>query len=249
MDNSRLHHERASLRLIKEKLECNSCDSHNLCLEIWQNQETMRALNSATFSKGPYKTGDFIYKMEEQFRSLFIIQSGVIKLEKSLEDGNSHITGFYFPGDIIGLESAGGKKYDYDAVALDQTWVCEVPYNYFESQDESARLLKERIITLYGQKLREADNLITHGRYLASEQRLLQFLEVLCKRLFSQNLANARKLKLPMSKGDIANYLGLRPESVSRALQKLQSQGVIRNYKNAIEIIDIKVAKKMICKS
>lgn len=249
MDNSRLHHERASLRLIKEKLECKSCDSHNLCLEIWQNQETMRALNSATFSKGPYKTGDFIYKMEEQFRSLFIIQSGVIKLEKSLEDGNSHITGFYFPGDILGLESAGGKKYNYDAVALHQVWVCEVPYNYFESQDESARLLKERIITLYGQKLREADNLLARGRYLASEQRLLQFLEVLCKRLFSHNLENTRKVKLPMSKGDIANYLGLRPESVSRALHKLQSQGVIRNYKNAIEIIDIKVAKKMICKS
>ena len=52
-----------------------------------------------------------------------------------------------------------------------------------------------------------------------------------------------------MSKGDIANYLGLRPESISRALQKLQRQGVIRNYKNAIEIVDMKVAKKMICRS
>ena len=243
MDKSRLHHERASLRLIKEKLECSNCDSQQLCFATWRDPKTMHALNAVTLSKGPYRIGDFIYKMEEQFKSLFIIQSGVIKLEKPLEDGNSHITGFYFPGDIIGLESAGDKKYRYDAIALEQSWVCEVPYNFMDSQGESENLLKEQIIKLYGQKVREADNLLSYSRYQTSEQRLLQFLELLCKRHFSQNLSNTHKLQLPMSKGDIANYLGLRPESISRALQKLQKQGVIRNHKNAIEILDMKVAK------
>lgn len=249
MANSRLHHERASLRLIKDKLECGKCDSQHLCLDSCRDEETMHALNSVTISKGPYKIGDFIYKMENQFKSLFIIQTGVIKLEKPLRDGNIYVTGFYFPGDIIGLESAGGAKYNYDAVVLDQAWVCEMPYHYFESQDPSSVLLKEHIISLYGQKLREADRLLAHDRYQTGEQRLLQFLEMLCKKLFTQNLEKTHKLQLPMSKGDIANYLGLRPESISRALQKLQRQGVIRNYKNAIEIVDMNVAKKMICRS
>jgi len=249
MDSSHLHHERASLRLIKKKRECRLCDTHRLCLETWPDQQLICAINKVTTSEGPYKIGDFIYKMEDHFKSLFIIQSGVIKLEKPLEDGKIHVAGFYFSGDIIGLESVGNERYNYDAIALDQTWICDVPYKYIDADDESANLLKERMITLYSQKLREADSLLTRSRYLTSEQRVLQFMEVLCKRHFTNNLSNTQKLQLPMQKVDIANYLGLRPESVSRALQKLQSQGIIRNHKNAIEILDMKVAKKMICKS
>ena len=249
MDNSRLHHGRASLRLIKEKQDCSLCDTHHLCSETWPDQKLISAINTLTTSKGPINIGDSVYKMENQFKSLFIIQSGVIKLEKPLEDGKTHVAGFYFSGDVIGLESVGDEQYNYDAIALDPTWVCEVPYKYFYSDDESANLLKGRIITLYAEKLREANSLLALGKYQTSEQRLLQFLEVLCKRHFSKNLSNTHKLQLPMPKGDIANYLGLRPESISRALQKLQSRGVIRNHKNAIEILDMKVAKMMICKS
>lgn len=249
MDNSRLHHNRASLRLIKEKRKCGLCDTRDFCFETWQDQKLLSVINKVTRSKGPIKVGEAVYKLENRFKSIFIIQSGLIKLEKPLEDGKAYVAGFYFPGDVIGLESVGGDHYNYDAIALDNTWLCEVPYKYFDSNDEYANLFKGRLITLYAEKLREADDLLAHARYQASEQRLLQFLEVLCKRHFKIILSNTHKVQLPMSKGDIANYLGLRPESISRALQKLQSMGIIRSHKNTIEIIDTKVAKKLICKS
>lgn len=249
MDNSRLQHVRANLRLIQEQQECGLCDTRHRCLETWSDKKLVEAINIVTITKGPYEFGESVYKIEDQFKSLFIIQSGVIKLEKPLEDGNTHVAGFYFSGDVIGLESVGDERYNFDAISLDQAWVCELPYNYFDSNDETVYPLKERIIMLYAQKLREANSLLARGRYQTSEQRLMHFLEVLCKRHFTKEFSNTHKLQLPMPKSDIANYLGLRPESISRALQKLQSQGVIRSHKNAIEILDMEVAKKMICKS
>lgn len=249
MDNSRLHHGRANLRLIKKKLECSLCGTHDLCFETWPDKKLIQVMNTVTTSKGPYKIGDSIYKMEDKFKSLFFIQSGLVKLEKTLENGNTYVAGFFYPGDVFGLESVGNERYDYDAIALDQTWVCVLPYKYLESDGESVNLIKERLISLYAQKARETDSLLARRRYQTSEQRFLEFLEGLCKRYFTENISNTHKLQLPMPKGDIANYLGLRPESISRALQKLQSQGVIRNDKKFIEVIDMETVKKMICNS
>ncbi|MDX2478546.1 MAG: helix-turn-helix domain-containing protein [Gammaproteobacteria bacterium] len=91
--------------------------------------------------------------------------------------------------------------------------------------------------------------MLTRVRYLSSEQRLLVFFEMLCKKYFIQTIDSQKKLHLPMSKGDIASYLGMRPESVSRALRNLQNQGVIQYHLKTIEIKDLNVAKKMICKA
>lgn len=248
MGKPHCHSGRASLRLIRQAQLCNLCDTRQLCKDTWRDQAVMRDLSSIILSKGPYKTGEYIYKIEDQAKSLFIIQSGIVKTEKVLSDGNYHISSFYFPGDLIGLESVDDEQYCYDAVALDNTWVCEIPLDRLSSLGESINSVQKTVMTLLSKRIRQADDLLIHARYLSAEQRLLVFFEMLCKRYFVQIIDNKQKLHLPMSKGDIASYLGLRPESISRALRKLQNQGVIQSHLKTIEIKDINVAKKMICK-
>jgi len=249
MGTTHFHSDRASLRLIRRKQKCNLCDTQLLCQETWRDRVVMRDVSTLIQSKGPYETGERIYKIQDQFKSLFIIKSGVVKLEKVDNDGNSHISGFYFPGDVIGLESIGDEQYNYNAIALEKTWVCEIPLDRLESLGQSIIAVQQTIITLLGKRVHQADDMLTRGRYLSSEQRLLVFFEMLCKRYFIQTIDSKKKLHLPMSKVDIASYLGMRPESVSRALRNLQNQGVIQNHLKTIEIKDLNVAKKMICKS
>jgi len=209
----------------------------------------MRDVSTLVQSKGPYEAGERIYKIQDKFKSLFIIKSGIVKVEKVDSDGNSHISRFHFSGDLIGLESIGDEQYSYNAIALEKTWVCEIPLDSLNLLGQSIISVQQTMISLLGKRVHQADDMLTQVRYLNSEQRLLVFFEMLCKRYFIQTIDSKKKLHLPMSKGDIASYLGMRPESVSRALRNLQNQGVIHNHLKSIEIKDLNVAKKMICKS
>ena len=248
MSKPHCHSGRASLRLIRENQLCKLCDTRQFCEETWHSQEVMCDVSNIILKRKPFEAGERIYKIKDQSKSIFIIKSGIVKVEKVLRDGNYHISGFYFSGDLIGLESVDDEQYNYDAIALAKTCVCEIPLARLSSLDESVVPAQKTIMMLLGKRIRQADDLLTNARYLSAEQRLLIFFEMLCKRYFVQVIDNKQKLQLPMSKGDIASYLGLRPESISRALRKLQNQGVIQNHLKTIEIKDINVAKKMISK-
>lgn len=249
MNKPHCHSGRASLRLVRQKQSCDLCDTRQLCEDLWSDQAVMNGVGDVIQPKGPYAAGERIYRIEDQSKSLFIIKEGAVKVEKVLSDGNCHISGFYFPGDLIGLESVDDEKYRYDAITLEQTSVCELPLDRLYEHDESLVSFQQTIMSLLGKRVRQADDMLTHARYLNAEQRLLLFFEMLCTRYFVQIIDSKHKLRLPMSKGDIASYLGMRPESVSRALRKLQNLGIIENHLKTIEIKDIAVAKKMICNS
>lgn len=249
MGTIRFHTGRASLHMVRSKQDCNVCDTRLLCYETWPDNVVMGDVSNLIQTKGPFETGERIYKTQDPFKSLFIIKSGIVKVEKVVNHGNNHISGFHFPGDLIGLESFDDKQNNYDAIALDDTWVCEMPLDRLDSRGQSIISVQQTIITLLSKRIRQADDMLSRIRYLSPEQRLLGFFEMLCERYFKQTIDSKKKLHLPMSKGDIASYLGMRPESVSRALRNLQNQGVIQNHLKTIEIKDHNVVKKMISQS
>jgi CRP/FNR family transcriptional regulator len=90
----------------------------------------MSDIGDAIQPKGPYAAGERIYRIEDQLKSLFIINSGSVKVVKVLIGGNCHTSGFFFSGDLIGLEAVYDEKYRYDAIALEQTSVCELPLDW-----------------------------------------------------------------------------------------------------------------------
>jgi CRP/FNR family transcriptional regulator len=249
MDKSRYCPGRYSLRLIKEKQHCEQCDTLQLCSNTWLDKELISDIDQITLDRGTFQTGQAIFHMEDRFRSFFTIQSGSVKVEKTLEDGTKHVNGFFFTGDLFGLDSIGKSLYEYDAIALETTRICEIAYDKIELLSSSIPRLQKLFISLLGNKVHQTNNLLIDGRYLSAEKRLLLFLKSLCERNLVHIKSNKGRLNLTMTKADIASYLGLRPESVSRALTNLQKQGVIRNYLKYIEINDISAAMRAICKS
>jgi CRP/FNR family transcriptional regulator len=201
-----------------------------------------------TLVRGIFQKGQAIYHAEDRFRSLFIVQSGAVKVEKILEDGTNHVKGFYFHGDLFGLDSIGNVLYNYDAIALDTTRICQIPYDQLEMLGSSNPLLQKRIISLLSGKMHQINNLLLDSRYLSADKRLLLFLKSLCERNLVHTRNGKGKIHLPMSKSDIASYLGIRSESLSRILANLQKQGVIRNRFRHIEINDMDAAMQLICK-
>jgi CRP/FNR family transcriptional regulator len=228
--------------------ECHQCDLHSCNLGNGLSPEQLNSLNEIIHIRGPFQPGSAIYKMEDHFKSLFVVHSGSVKIQNVMSDGTKVVEGFYFSGDIFGMEAIGNKQYHYDAIALEPTWICHIPFEQLESLCCFNAQLQHRLLELLGQRIRQAHTIIGRGRYMKTDERLLLFLESLCKRKVMKDVVSRHEsIYLPMTKGDIASYLALCPESLSRALRKLQDKGVIRNHKNRIEILDVDVAFNYIC--
>lgn len=234
--------------LSNPRRECFQCSAVSCCLSDGLSAEQLNSLKKITRINGPFQPGQAIFRIEDSFKSLFLVQSGSVKIQSVMHDGTQLVDGFFFQGDLVGLEAIGDKQYSHDAIALEPTWVCDLPFDQLESLCAFIPRLQRRIMELLGQKIRQTNNNIGHGRYMKAEERLLLFLETLCKRKVIQKGSGQESIQLPMTKGDIASYLGLRPESLSRALHRLQDEGVIRNHKKAIEILDVNAAFSRICK-
>ena len=243
MGKLRYRTDKTPLRLIQDRPQCQQCAAMELCAIAWLDGEVTTAIDRITLDRGTFQAGEAIYRMEDCFRSLFIVQSGLVKVEKILEDGTNQVTGFCFSGDLFGLKSIGHAHYGYDAIALETTKICEITYSGLEALCASYPSLQQLLITLLGNKLQQANELLFDGRQLCAEQRLLRFIKGLCERKLLWCGDDRSRLHLPMSKTDIASFLGVRPESVSRALTNLQKQGVIRNHHRCIQVDDLDIAE------
>ncbi|MET0106737.1 MAG: Crp/Fnr family transcriptional regulator [Sedimenticola sp.] len=232
----------------KQQSECNKCNSHSCCIGDGLTPEQFSSLEKIIHLRGPFQPGETIFKMEDPFKSLYIVRSGSVKTEGIMSNGTQLVEGFYFAGDIFGLEAIGDSHYRHDAVALEPTWVCTLPYAQLETLCSFTPRLQHRLFNLLGQKIRQTNSIIGRGRYRKADERALFFLECLYKRNIGKKDGGRENIRLPMTKGDIASYLALCPESLSRSLRKLEDRGIIQNHKNAIEVLDLGTAFNDICK-
>ncbi|MCW8947654.1 MAG: helix-turn-helix domain-containing protein [Sedimenticola sp.] len=226
-----------SLHLVNTDRNCDACDLPKKCIGDGLDKDQSESISKLIKSRGPFQAGETIFRMEDPFKSIFAIQSGSVKLESSLDDGTPLIHGFYFDCELIGIEAIGDTRYQNDAVALETTWICELPFDQVESLCIEIPKLQHEILELLGKRIRYTNSTIVRGRYLSADKRFLLFLNDLYQRKGKINANGDRVVMLPMTKGDIAIHLGLRPESLSRALSKLQEEGVIRNRAREIQIL------------
>lgn len=217
------------LRMIKNRQETDGCPTRGCCVELWGGEENFCCMRDLTKFELIFNQDDFIYKKGDSVTSLYVIQSGAIKIEKEVEGGSNHVSGFYFAGDIIGLESMGLEQHRYNAIALKDTYVCEIRLKKLATISESTAILQQRLNILLSRRLREIEEHLYSTRYLQIDQRLLDFLHVLSTKNIEYVDSSSNRFVLPMAKSDIANYLGMRAESLSRAIRQLEVQGVIKD--------------------
>jgi CRP/FNR family transcriptional regulator len=169
--------------------------------------------------------GAHVINEGDEADAVFNIASGSIKLYKLLQDGRCQITGFLQPGDFCGIATDG--TYAYSAEALEPTEICSMPRRKLEAVFARHPELERRLLAIISHELSVAqDQMLLLGRKTAAE-RLAAF-------LLRQSERNTRigwpadPVHLAMSRADIADYLGLTIETVSRTFTKLKEEGAIR---------------------
>lgn len=228
-----------NLRMIKNRQETDGCPTRKYCVELWGGEDVFCEIRNLTKFELIHQKDEFIYKIDDPVTSLYIIQSGAIKLEKEVGGGGNHVSGFYFTGDLIGSESLGLEQHHYNAIALKETWVCEIRLQKLTALGISSATILQKVNAVLSRNLRELDEHLYNSRYLNTEQRLLGLFNGLCEKDLDPVDDNLNHLLVPMTKTDIANYLGMRRESLSRALRQLESAGIVKSYANTrIIVID-----------
>lgn len=155
---------------------------------------------------------------------MFSLAVGTVKLYKLLPDGRRQITAFLFPGDFFGLAVEG--NYAYTAEALTPVVLCRFPRRKLDGLLEDVPRIEKRLLGLAIDELAAAhDQMLLLGRKTARE-KVASFLMMISRRAERRGLPPS-PIALPMSRSDIADYLGLTIETVSRSLSQLKREGVI----------------------
>ncbi len=169
--------------------------------------------------------GQLLFQEGDKASDVFNVVDGVIMLYKMLADGRRQITGFMYPGGFLGVASTSG--YSYSAEALTQATLCRFPRHQLFALFERFPKLEHRLFGIATDELTAAqDQMLLLGRKTAAE-KIASFLLMLAERTVADKDATV-VVPVPMTRADIADYLGLTVETVSRTLGRLKRAGLIR---------------------
>ncbi len=219
------------------KRTCAQCSLVQLCLPASIGGEDLARLERVVLSKRPMKRGDHLFNAGQPMQALFVARDGAFKTYTQDENGDLQIIGFHLPGELIGLDGLASERHRCSAEALAAAHVCEVPFTQLQHIASQVPGLQRQLMRIVGRGMvQDHQHLEMMGRKQALE-RLAIFLHSLSER-FAKLGENPHRFTLPMSREDIANYLGLVLETVSRLFGKLQQQGIIELDRRRVDIVD-----------
>ncbi len=217
------------------KATCEQCRLSALCLPIALHDEEIVRLDAIVKHPKPLQKGNRIYFEGDEFTSVYAVRSGCIKTYKTTEEGEELVTGFYFPGEIFGSDGIVNKYYMVSAEALDTTAICEIPFNQLEKLSSEIPELMHRFYEVMSNEIVQDQQFIAMLNKSNSELRLASLLLNISSRI-TREQDYAANFSLPMTRGDIANYLGLTIETVSRIIGKFKKSGLIEISGNNVSI-------------
>ncbi|NUF27109.1 MULTISPECIES: helix-turn-helix domain-containing protein [Gilliamella] len=173
-----------------------------------------------------YAKDEIIVKANTPFTKFYIIHSGALKTFVTTPDNNQQINGFYLPGDIVGLDSISTKIYNNNIQSLTNTLVCELYYDELMSLVDTQKNVRDMVFNLLSSSINNYQKLVLCYSQKKADERLATFIYSLYRH-YEQRGHSSLNIKLMMSRADIANYLGLKIETISRNLSKLQEKNIL----------------------
>lgn len=217
---------------------CRNCSLSSLCLPKELVGSELTELENLVNQLAPMRKSGNIYTQGEKFTSLYVVRSGSVKKYKIDSEGNEQVIGFGLPGELLGIDAISSGSYTSSAITLDTTSFCQLKYSKLEEFCEKTPSLIKHILKMASQELvsdHEIHNAISQKNI---DERVAVFLTSLSTRLKILGYSGI-EFHLPMSHYDIANFLGMQPETFSRSLKKLTNTDLISIHQKNIKIKDL----------
>ena len=208
----------------KNQTRCATCEirSYSFCRCLKDDQLN---IFSKISSEKEFKNKQTVFLQEEESKNLYNITQGNIKIYKLLRDGRIQIIGFLYPGDFFGSYKKG--KYNYSAESIGDVKLCVFKQEVLDNYLEKNMNLAKELLHMTSHELTLAQDRIGVLGKLNANQRMAAFILNISKQRARIGWQD-NPISLPMLRQDIADYLGLTLETVSRELTKLKTSNLIK---------------------
>ncbi len=227
----------AAVDLETLRRSCAQCSLQVLCLPAAIGGSDLQQLDDIVRNRRPLEPGESLFRAGQPLSSLYVAREGAFKTIATNEDGESQVIGFHLPGELMGLDALGSGQHACDAQALTRATVCEVPLAQLETICSHVPGLQHQLLRIIGQGInRDQSHMEMLGRRQAGE-RVALFLNGLSER-YRLLGRSGEMFVLPMSREDIASFLGMVIETVSRTLTRMQDDGLIAVRGRQVTVLD-----------
>ena len=227
------------------KVSCKECNLRELCFPHGMNDAELSNMEAVVEQPKSLHKNDFLYRDGEKSLALFAVRSGCVKTMTESANGDEQIVGFHLPGELLGLDGFADGPYTCNAVALETSSVCELPLDQLEDLCHKVPGLQKQMRRIMGKEVNNDHKLLLLLGKMTAEERLASFLLSLSARMEERHWKE-NEFNLSMPRQDIANYLGMAVETVSRLFATFQSEKIIDVDRRHITILDMERLKVIV---
>lgn len=229
---------------LRKKTDCAQCAVRHQCLTSHLNENELQNFEQSMVSVIKVKRGDSLFYQGDPFTTLFAVRLGVMKTSISRSNGQEQVTGFQMYGELLGLDGIESQSHSCHAVALEDAEVCAIPYMMVNNFSEEAPKLRQRLAELMSTQLAHNHRLMLLLGSMCAKERVAIFLLNMMERQRARGLSTT-ELMLRMTRQDIASYLGLQLETVSRKFSRMSDVGMISVNRKHIRLTDVERLQQM----
>jgi CRP/FNR family transcriptional regulator len=216
---------------------CANCALTKICMPIDVDDDAAELFQRLVSTRVRLRKGDVLFRAGDKFTALFSIRLGSIKTVTLTDDGNEQVSGYHLPGEIIGVEGIGNDVHACQALALEDSEVCMLPFDRIEKLAHEDASFQRHLYRLLSSAIVHERAVTLMLGTMRAEQRLASFLLDLSTRYRMRGYSST-EFVLRMTREEIGSHLGLKLETVSRLFSRFAEEGLIAVNGRVVKLLD-----------
>ena len=225
---------------------CSSCMIGNVCIPAGMARHEVEQLDKLVQERVRLQKGQLLYQDGNTLDALYSLRLGSIKTQLEEACGRVQITGFFLPGEVVGLDGMPDGRHSSNAVAMEDSEVCVIRLSNIDDISRYVPSLQQQVRRIMSKEIARAHQVLLALGSMRSEARLAAFLLNLSDRLTSLGYSSTDFL-MRMSREEIGNYLGLTLETVSRLFSRFAREGLITVNQREVKLLNLSALKELAC--
>jgi CRP/FNR family transcriptional regulator len=220
----------------RNEVACERCEFHGF-LQLF-NEIPLELAQIFLFRQRPVPKGESVFREGQPFHGVYAVKEGGVKSYLTTPQQSERILSFHLPGELLGLEAIRTANYQSTAVALENTQVCWLPLNQLDLLGDRFPHFQEQLIHVLAVHLAKQQQQFILSARQSADERLAAFLLNLSER-YARHGFGSDLFRLAMLRQDIANFLGISMETVSRTFKRFQTKRLLNVTGKHVRLLDI----------
>ena len=222
---------------------CAGCSMQPHCFPLG-----VRPADDAVSTRRRLYKGATLFRAGDPFTALYAIRSGSCKTVLLTEDGREQVSACHIRGEYLGLDGVGAGTHNCEAIALEDSEICVLPFAHLEALARDSERMQQTIHRMLAGEIARERNIMLMLGTMRAEQRLAAFLLDLSRRYRARGYSST-EFVLRMTREEIGSYLGLKLETVSRLFSHMHREGLVQVQGRVVKLLDLSALQGLVASS